>query len=57
MAFGGGIALWYLCIVIQNGFRVFHNKKTIKEQVSLWFVGLFLIWTVALPTIAFLFLA
>ncbi|OGE46515.1 hypothetical protein PENARI_c214G05478 [Penicillium arizonense] len=55
IAFGGGIALWYLCVVIQNGFRVLHNQKKNRQPVSLWFVGLFLIWTAALPTIAFLF--
>lgn len=55
IAFGGGIALWYLCVVIQNVFRVLHNKKKTKDQISLWFVGLFLVWTAALPTIAFLF--
>jgi hypothetical protein len=55
IAFGGGIALWHLCVVIQNGFCVLHNKTKTKEQVSLWFVGLFLIWTAALPTVAFLF--
>ncbi|CAG8015791.1 unnamed protein product, partial [Penicillium nalgiovense] len=26
-----------------------------KEHGSIWFVGLFLVWTAALPTIAFLF--
>ena len=55
IAFGGGIALWHLCVVIQNGFCVLHNKTKTKQQVSLWFVGLFLIWTAALPTVAFLF--
>ncbi|KAJ5033172.1 hypothetical protein NUH16_003088 [Penicillium rubens] len=55
IAFGGGIALWYLCIVFQNGFSAFQKEKPRKEQDSMWLVGLFLVWTVALPTIAFLF--
>ncbi|CAG8056039.1 unnamed protein product [Penicillium salamii] len=54
IAFGGGIALWYLCVVFQNGFYALH-KEAAKEQDSIWFVGLFLVWTAALPTIAFLF--
>jgi len=55
IAFGGGIAVWYLCVVFQNGFRAFHKEEVTKEQDSMWFVGLFLVWTTALPTIAFLF--
>ena len=55
MAFGGGIALRYLCVVFQNGFRAFHKEESTKKQDSMWFVGLFLVWTAALPTIAFLF--
>ncbi|CAG8181315.1 unnamed protein product, partial [Penicillium nalgiovense] len=55
MAFGGGSALWYLCVVFQNGFSAFQKEKMTKEQDSPWFVGLFLVWTTALPTIAFLF--
>lgn len=54
IAFGGGIALWYLCVVFQYGFSALH-KEAAKEQDSIWFVGLFLVWTAALPTIAFLF--
>jgi hypothetical protein len=55
IAFGGGIALWYLCVVFQNGFYAFHKEEAAKEQDSMWSVGLFLVWTAALPTIAFLF--
>ncbi|CAG8291321.1 unnamed protein product [Penicillium salamii] len=55
IAFGGGIALWYLCVVIQNGFSAFQKEEPRKEQDSMWLVGLFLVWTAALPTIAFLF--
>ncbi|KAF3006310.1 hypothetical protein E8E15_001842 [Penicillium rubens] len=55
IAFGGGIALWYLCVVFQNGFSAFQKEKPRKEQDSMWLVGLFLVWTAALPTIAFLF--
>ncbi|KAI3091723.1 hypothetical protein CBS147333_10295 [Penicillium roqueforti] len=55
VAFGGGIAVWYLCVVLQNGFRAFHKEESTKKQDSMWFVGLFLVWTAALPTIAFLF--
>ncbi|KAJ5244736.1 hypothetical protein N7489_004832 [Penicillium chrysogenum] len=28
IAFGGGIAMWYLCIVFQNGFSAFHKEIT-----------------------------
>ncbi|KAF3003894.1 hypothetical protein E8E15_000038, partial [Penicillium rubens] len=42
IAFGGGIAVWYLCVVLQNGFRAFHKEEPRKEQDSMWFVGLFL---------------
>lgn len=55
IAFGGGIAVLYLCVVLQNTFSAFHKKESTKEQDSMWFVGLFLVWTAALPTIAFLF--
>ncbi|CAG8365789.1 unnamed protein product [Penicillium salamii] len=55
IAFGGGIALWYLCVVFQNGFYALHKEEAAKEQDSMWSVGLFLVWTAALPTIAFLF--
>jgi hypothetical protein len=55
IAFGGGIAVWCLCVVLQNTFSAFHKKESTKEQDSMWFVGLFLVWTAALPTIAFLF--
>ncbi|CAG8082057.1 unnamed protein product [Penicillium salamii] len=55
IAFGGGIAVWYLSVVFQNVFNAFHKEEAIKEQDSMWFVGLFLVWTAALPTIAFLF--
>ncbi|KAJ5704811.1 hypothetical protein N7536_000500 [Penicillium majusculum] len=55
IAYGGGIAVWYLCVVFQNGFNAFHKEKSTKEQDSMWFVGLFLVWTAALPTIVFLF--
>ncbi|KAI3094761.1 hypothetical protein CBS147333_9935 [Penicillium roqueforti] len=55
IAFGGGIALWYLCVVFQNGFYALHKEQAAKEQDSMWSVGLFLVWTAALPTIAFLF--
>ncbi|CAG8199045.1 unnamed protein product [Penicillium nalgiovense] len=55
MAFGGGISIWYLCVVFQNGFSAFYKQKMTKEQSSIWFVGLFLVWTAAFPTIAFLF--
>ncbi|KAK4983866.1 hypothetical protein LTR66_008683 [Elasticomyces elasticus] len=55
IAFGGGIAVWYLCVVFQNGFNAFHKGEAAKEQDSMWSVGLFLVWTAALPTIAFLF--
>ncbi|CAG8130730.1 unnamed protein product [Penicillium nalgiovense] len=55
MAFGGGSAFWYLCVVFQNGFSAFQKEKMTKEQDSVWFGGLFLVWTAALPTIAFLF--
>ncbi|CAG8879708.1 unnamed protein product [Penicillium salamii] len=55
IAFGGGIAVWYLCVVFQNSFNAFHKGEAAKEQDSMWSVGLFLVWTAALPTIAFLF--
>ncbi|CAG8638533.1 unnamed protein product [Penicillium salamii] len=55
IAFGGGISLWYLCVVFQNGFYALHKEEAAKEQDSMWSVGLFLLWTAALPTIAFLF--
>ena len=55
IAFGGGIAVWYLCVVFQNVFSAFHKEQSTKEQDSMWFVGLFLVWTAALPTITFLF--
>jgi hypothetical protein len=55
IAFGGGIALWYLCVVLQGGLSAFHKEEPTKQQDSMWFVGLFLVWTAALPTIAFLF--
>ncbi|CAG8113515.1 unnamed protein product, partial [Penicillium nalgiovense] len=55
MAFGGGSAMWYLCVIFQNSFSAFQRDKMTKEQGSVWFGGLFLVWTAALPTIAFLF--
>ncbi|CAG8002367.1 unnamed protein product [Penicillium salamii] len=55
MAFGGGSAIWYLCVISQNGLNAFQKEKMTKEQDSVWFGGLFLVWTAALPTIAFLF--
>ncbi|CAG8906900.1 unnamed protein product [Penicillium nalgiovense] len=55
MAFGGGSAIWYLCVIFQNCFSAFQKEKMRKEQDSVWFGGLFLVWTAALPTIAFLF--
>ncbi|CAG8891866.1 unnamed protein product [Penicillium nalgiovense] len=55
MAFGGGSAIWYLYVIFQNGFSAFQKVKMTKEQDSPWFVDLFLVWTTALPTIAFLF--
>jgi hypothetical protein len=47
--------MWYLCVVFQNGFSAFQKEKMTKDQDSIWFAGLFLVWTAALPTIAFLF--
>jgi hypothetical protein len=55
IAFGGGIAVWYLFVVLQSGLSAFHKEESTKQQDSMWFVGLFLVWTAALPTIAFLF--
>ncbi|CAG8905387.1 unnamed protein product [Penicillium nalgiovense] len=55
MAFGGGSAIWYLYVIFQNCFSAFQKEKMRKEQDSVWFGGLFLVWTAALPTIAFLF--
>ncbi|CAG7935216.1 unnamed protein product [Penicillium salamii] len=55
IAFGGGIALWYLCVVFQNGFHAFRKEGATQKQDSMWSVGLCLVWTAALPTIAFLF--
>ena len=55
IAFGGGIAVWYLCVVFQNVFNAFHKEEATNGQASMWFVGPFLVWTAALPTIAFLF--
>ncbi|CAP87231.1 hypothetical protein PCH_Pc24g03230 [Penicillium rubens Wisconsin 54-1255] len=55
MAFGGGSAIWYLCVIFQNGLSAFQREKMTKEQDSVWFGALFLVWTAALPTIAFLF--
>ena len=55
MAFGGGSAIWYLYIIFQNSLSAFHKEKITKEQDSVCFSALFLVWTAALPTIAFLF--
>jgi hypothetical protein len=55
IAFGGGIAVWYLCVVFQNVFNAFHKEEATNGQALMWFVGPFLVWTAALPTIAFLF--
>ncbi|CAG8945122.1 unnamed protein product [Penicillium salamii] len=53
IVFGGGIAVWYLCVVFQNGFNVFHKEEAVKKQDSMWSVGLFLLgYTSAFTLIA-----
>ncbi|KAK9847206.1 hypothetical protein MYU51_020329 [Penicillium brevicompactum] len=35
IAFGGGIAVWYLCVVFQNVFNAFHKEEATNGQASM----------------------
>ncbi|KAJ5240389.1 uncharacterized protein N7469_001980 [Penicillium citrinum] len=56
IGFGVGTALWYANVIYHQMIRVFQDEDPDeKKPNTIWVGSLFLIWTAALPTIAFLF--